>query len=164
MLLQHGEVVVGSEGVPWAAGLGSPERVSGVLHLTNRRLVFEAMVPDSGGGFAPKTLVDLDLSFITNAVAFYPSRKELALRIEAGPHYACTFATANATAIAQSIYQSRTRLVEERTRLRAQATATAAAAAQQGTAPRPLVFLHCKHCGTLNEAGSRHCASCGATL
>lgn len=164
MLLQHGEVIVGSENIPWAIGLGAAERTSGVLHLTNRRLVFEAMVRDSAGGYAPRTLVDLDLAYITNAVAFRPSRKEVALRVEAGPLYACTFATSNATAIAQSIYQSRTKLVAERAAQRAQFAATAAQAPHPGSAQRPLVYLHCKHCGTLNDAGSRHCMSCGATL
>jgi hypothetical protein len=164
MLLQHGEVIVGSENIPWALGLGAAERVSGVLHLTNRRLVFEAMLRDHTGGFAPKTLVDLDLAYITNAVAFQPSRKEVALRIEAGPHYACTFATANAAAIAQSIYQSRTKLVAERATQRAQTPATAASPPQPASSQRPMVFLHCRHCGALNDPGSRHCMGCGATL
>jgi hypothetical protein len=164
MLLRHGEVIVGSDRIPWALGLAGGERVSGVLHLTNQRLVFEAMLKDNAGGFTPRTLVDLDLAYITNAVTFKPSRKEVALRIEAGPQYACTFATANAASIAQALYASRTKLVAERATHRAQAAATTAQAAQQTSSPRPLVFLHCKHCGTLNDAGSKHCGSCGATL
>jgi len=164
MLLGHGEVLVGSEKVPWAMGLGAAERVSGVLYLTNRRLVFEAMVRDSAAGYAPKTLVDLDLAYLTNATAFRPSRKEWALRIEAGPQYACTFATVNASKIVQTIYQTRTRLVAERTTAQAHAAAAAAQHSAQGSSARPLVFLHCKHCGTLNDAGARHCGSCGAQL
>jgi hypothetical protein len=164
MLLQHGEVVVGTETIPWAIGLGATERISGILHLTNQRLVFEAMVRDTAGGYAPKTLVNLDLAYITNAVVFHPSRKEWAVRIEAGPQYACTFATENASHVAGAINQYRTKLVAERATHRAQAAATTAQAAQQAASPRPLVFLHCKHCGTLNDAGSRHCMSCGATL
>jgi hypothetical protein len=164
MLLQHGEVIVGSDSIPWALGLGGGERVSGILHLTNRRLVFEAMLREAAGGYAPKTLVDLDLAHITNAVAFRPSRREWALRIEAGPRYACTFATANASVIAQAIYQSRTKLVAERTTHRQQVAATTAHVLEPVSPQRPLVFLHCKHCGTLNDAGSRHCGSCGATL
>jgi len=162
MLLQHGEVVVGSENIPWAIGLGATERVSGVLHLTNRRIIFEAMVADWAGRYAPTTLVDLDLAHVTNAVSFQPSKREWALRVEAGPRFACTFATVNAARIAQAIYGARTKLIADRSAQSQRAAATQGSA--KDSTGRPLVLLHCKHCGSLNDAGSRHCGGCGATL
>ena len=164
MMLRHGEVGIGSENIRWAVGTGLSERFAGTLYLTNLRLVFEAWVKDPTSGYVPKTMLDLDLAYVTNAVAFQPSKRLWALRIEAGPQLAYTFTTPNAERIAQSIYQTRTKLMAERATQR-QVAQQRAAQGQPATPPaHPVVYLHCRHCGTLNVAGSNHCGSCGAAL
>jgi len=165
MMLRHGEVSVGHEGIRWATGTGLSQRFSGTLYLTNQRLVFEAWVEDAAAGRVPRTMLDLDLPYITNAVAFQPTKKEWALRVEAGPNLACTFSTPNAQQIAQLIYQWRTKLYAERAAHNQQVAQSAAQAQAAASQPvPPAVYLHCRHCGTLNPAGSNHCGSCGASL
>ncbi len=164
MMLRLGEVQIGSEWVPWAVGPAGSARVSGTLYLTSHRLVFEGVMAEQSVGHAPRTLLDLDLAYVSNVHSFTPARKESALRVEAGPQFACTFATPNAAKIAEAIQTARTRLLSERASKHGPAGPTAAATTSTSGQMTPLVFLHCRYCGALNQPGSRHCGSCGATL
>jgi hypothetical protein len=162
MILRSGEVSVGSERIPWAVGPDGVQRVTGTLYLTSHRLVFEAMVVEGGVGAVPKTLLDLNLAWVTNAGAFQPTRRDTILRVETGPQYAYTFATPYAAQWASAILGWRAKVVAQ---LPAAGSTPAPVVVQvQHTPTQPLVLLHCRHCGTLNDAGSRTCKSCGATL
>ncbi len=164
MILNPGETAVGSESISWAVGPGGGQ-TSGVLYLTSHRLVFEGMVAEPGAGLVPKTLLDLPLSWITNALVYRPDRRSVLLRVENGPHNAYTFGTVNAERWVHSILGWRARLPPASAAAPRPGSTSAGVTVQVQQLPsQPLVLLHCRHCGTLNDAGSRACKSCGASL
>lgn len=168
MILQPGERPIASEQILWSVGPGllhglaeklqltnyglGGSRLSGILYLTNFRLVFEVIARDLTVGYIPKTVLDLTLSQITNAVAVRRADGQAVLSVEAGVQGAHTFATPNAENWVTAIVSSRNTLIASKEN-------------QRGTVPfQPTVYLHCKHCGSLNPAGTTRCTSCGATL
>lgn len=161
MILQEGERGITYESVEILYG---QTWVPGNLQLTNCRLVFEGQFFEAGVGTAPRTLLDLQLGFITNAVAL-PGRHGVGtLRIEAGRGYIYTFRTSNAAGWVDAIVKAKS----EGPRIPPPVSPSASKEqiivnVQQAPAP-PTVFLHCRHCGSLVAAGSVHCTSCGASL
>ncbi len=161
MILQGGERGIASEQVEAAVG---DQLQSGYLYLTNARLVFEGLFLEPTVGWAPRTLLDLQLGQISNVVAMPGRRDRHTLRVEAGRGFVYTFVTPNAMNWVQSIVQAK----------RSASAAPAPAAPPSPGAPvvvniqqsstAPAVFLHCRHCGTLAPAGAVHCTGCGAPL
>jgi hypothetical protein len=160
MILQAGERTIASEPVESLVG---PALQNGYLYLTNVRLVFEGLFWEGQIGWIPRTLLELYVHQISNAIAAPGKGTRQTLRIEAGRGYVYTFTSLNAAYWVNSIVKAK-----------AAAPAAPAAAATGGQVPvivnvqqppsQPTVFLHCKHCGSLSAAGSMHCTSCGATL
>ncbi|HTT72826.1 MAG TPA: hypothetical protein VMG99_01560 [Thermoplasmata archaeon] len=162
MILQPGEQGIASQ--PVKSVVGADVR-SGQLYLTNARLVFEGMFKEERVGWVPRTLLDLHLGLITNAVAVPGRGNRHTLRIEAGRGYVYTFLTASAPEWVASIVQAKARVPP---------TAYAPPPPPGGAGPvvvnvhsaptAPTVYLHCTHCGTLAPGGSVRCPSCGAAL
>jgi len=145
VLLNPGERIISTDPVGWFTIPGIPTNSQGYLHLTNLRLVFEAMI----GG----TLVNLDLRQITDVHAVVGESGEPAVMIHCGS-WVCVLGTVNAGRCANWIASARY--------ARLTPPPTEPASATDSTTPR--VYLHCRHCGTLNPAGTSRCTSCGATL
>ena len=176
MILQPGERPIASEQIAWATGPGALQQLvgalqitnyavagqplSGNLYLTDRRIVFEGMVHELGVGHVPKTMLDLSLSQITNAVAMVGPNRQPLFRVEAGPGFAYTFATPNAQNWVGAILGWRSSLLASG----APSPAKPVPIVVQVQQPQPTVYLHCKQCGTLSPAGSSRCSSCGAAL
>lgn len=154
MMLNPGERAIAQDPITQSWVPGYPLTDPGFLHLTNHRLVFEA-VPR---GSMPRTLVDLNLSQITNVTWGPGAKGTILLRVESGPTYSCTFSTLNARNCAEAIQKARADYLE------ASARARSAEQHAPSSGSKPMVYLHCKHCGTLNDAGSAHCTGCGASL
>ncbi len=148
MILYPGEQGFSTDPIDWSMIPGYPFQDGGYLYLTNIRLVFEAV----GHGAPNRTLVNLDLRHIVNVSVGPGPNRRLVLRVETTTGWAFLVATPNAANCAHAIVRAR--------------DAALAAAPPQGRteAAKPLVFLHCKHCGTLNPAGRARCTSCGAGL
>jgi hypothetical protein len=172
MILHPGEQGIASEPV---LGGGRPDWQSGTLYLTSQRLVFEGLVaevstePTLGGlsyrqraVMVPQTLLELQLTQITNLLAVPGHQGRHTLRVEAGRGYNYVFAMPNPQNWVGPVLSART------------AALTAAASAQGNRTPQhfggapgpaqPMVYLHCTHCGSLNSAGIVRCSSCGAAL
>lgn len=161
MILQAGEQGIASEQLEVVLG---DRTQSGYLYLTSSRLIFEGLFLEHPVGWLPRTLLDLHLGQITNALAMSGRRDRHTLRVEAGRGYVYTFVTPNAAGWVNSIIQAKAKVP----------TVPAASPPMAGHSPivvnvqqapsQPSVYLHCKHCGSLNASGSVHCTSCGATL
>ncbi len=163
MLLNPGEQVLVSEPVDTDS---DGETQSGTLYLTDHRLVFEAAVRKSL--FRPKvsrTMMDLNVEHVTNVTSTDPTFGRPVLNVETDRGVmAYAFRTPNAAAWVTSITGARNaRLATLRAAEGRASGPTGGTPGPAGTAP-PAVYLHCRHCGTLNPAGRARCASCGAAL
>ena len=143
MLLNSGEsLIVGeyirSSNVP-GVSFGEP----GHLHVTNRRLVFDG---------ARGIIVNIDLGKITDLRAAVGPEGP-ALLVFSG-RLVCVLVTVNATNLVSAITSARAAALQP----------PPPAPGPPSETGKPLVFLHCRHCGTLSPAGVLRCASCGAAL
>ena len=164
MLLQSGEQISYSEEVETGPGGTKHE---GTLYLTNVRLVFERAAGKGPAG--PVTLLNAHLSSVTNVLVHSPrfGRELLAVETKTGTY---SFRTKDARVWTDRISSARSQAPPPpppRPSRSAPAPTTSTQPIviqlQQDKAP-PSVYLHCTHCGTLNAAGTTHCASCGAAL
>ncbi len=162
MILQTGERGIHYESLTAMNGqLAQP----GTLYLTDRRLVFEGMMPDAAVGWAPRTLLDLHLTHITNVIAVPGPKGKHLLRVEATGGYVYNFITPTANLWADAVYRGRQLVVAPSSvgpPGHGAGTPVQVHIHQQATTPT--VYLHCRHCGTLNPAGTQRCTSCGAAL
>jgi hypothetical protein len=173
MLLQPDEKVVLTETLEASIGGAT---YPGTLYLTDRRLVFEGKVSSGLLSTAiPTTMVDVGLHSISNLMVHAPVVGRPLLQVESW----------------QGRFSFRTRSA---TQWRDQITTTRSALGSvprpppppppRGFVPpppppptnqpvvihlhqdnaNPSVYLHCRHCGTLNPSGSTRCTSCGAAL
>jgi hypothetical protein len=174
LILHPGERLIASEQMRWSSGpwhsphqMG-PQGPTGMLYVTNSRIIFEAVQYEGPGiGYAPRTVMDLGLNQVTNVRAFPGAKGEGLLRVEAGPNYICTFGTQNALNWARAISETRSTLVSTPPPPpppTGGAPTTPLVVQVQQQPAQPSVFLHCRHCGSLSPAGSSRCASCGAGL
>ena len=163
MLLNPGEQVLFSEQVD--SDSDGDER-SGTLYLTDHRLVFEADVKKSlFRAGVPRTRMDLNVEHVTNATSTSPTFGRPVLNVETDRGVvAYAFRTPNAGAWVGAITRARNaRIAVLRAADGPASGRTEGAPGPAGAAP-PTVYLHCRHCGTLNPAGRTRCTSCGATL
>ncbi len=160
MILQSGEQMLGREAMD---GIWQGVLQPGILHLTNRRLVFEGSVWEAGVGWVPKTIVDLALIRITNITTSADPKGIPVMRIEAGPGWAYSFKSPRVPHWADSIRNWSSHAVSQ-----IPPPPPPVAGPPSGgvvvNVPQPQVFLHCRHCGTLNPAATLRCSSCGASL
>lgn len=129
---------------------GDPFGDPGTFHVTNLRLVFEAVGP----GAPPRTLVNLDLRAVTNAVAGVGPKRQSILRVETYTGWHFTLGMDYSQNCAEWIAFARSAVLN----------VPPPPPPPPPESGKPHVYLHCKHCGTLNPAGTTRCASCGATL
>ena len=160
MIVQPGEQGIASEQVEAVFG---PNLRRGSLHLTSLRLVFEGLFWEPPLGWVPRTLLDLPLAQVTNAVAIPGKRDRHTLRVEAGRGYVYTFVTPRAPDWVGAIVSAKQRAPRAAATTATHPSAPVVVNVQQSPS-QPSVFLHCRHCGSLAPAGSIHCTSCGATL
>lgn len=156
MLLSPGEKAIHTEPIPWTVFPGNPIGGPGQLYLTDRRIVFEASYVAVGH----RTRMDFDLRQISNVQALISESGQHVLMVESG-QWSCMIATPTAPDWVNAIVSAR------HARISAFEQAQAAQARSAQETAKPMVLLHCKHCGTLNSvnpAGNFHCTSCGATL
>ena len=146
MLLNPGETIISTDPIAWSNVPGVYSSDPGYLHVTNHRLVFEP----HRGAYSGRMLVNLDLGQITDLHAGTGPDGHSVVIIHSG-QWVCVLATDNAANVVKAVADARIiRLTPAPT--------------QAHESGKPLVYLHCKHCGSLNAAGSVHCTSCGATL
>lgn len=160
MLLQQGERFIASH---TADGYFGGARFSGQLHLTNQRLVFEAAVWEPGVGWTTRTLADLHLGQISNLTVSSGQKAGMILRVEAGSRGAYNFTTPHAQNWMHAISRARSESVPPPPPPR-DVPPPPPPPQLVVNVPQPQVFLHCRHCGTLNQGGKERCTSCGAAL
>ena len=152
VLLNSGESIVRQGPVVRINPQGERE---GVLTLTDRRLLFEAHVPEGPQGQPiVRTTIDAPLRRIKNA-GIVPG-KEAGGRLEIElPQQRALFRVPDANGWLQAIVQAR-------------ANAPAPPAGGQGgpaAAPAaPSVMLRCRYCGLLNSPTVGKCTGCGAPI
>jgi hypothetical protein len=156
MLLQNGERPVSTDLVN---GFERGMLLSGTLHLTDRRIVFEARTWEVGVGWITRTMFDVYLHHISNVIALPGQKGKAILRLEGSNGWSYNFETPQAQNWARVISQWKG------------ASAPPPPPAHLGqpshvtiNVPQPTVYLHCKHCGKLNGGGASRCSSCGAAL
>lgn len=160
MLLQPGEKLIASH---TADGFFGGAKFPGMLHLSNQRLVFEAGVWEAGVGWTTRTLADLPLWQVTNVTVSAGQKAGMVLRIETGRGTGYNFTTPHAQNWMHAISQARSQSAPPPPPPRA-APPPPPAPQVVVNLPQPQVYLHCRHCGSLNQSGKERCASCGAAL
>ncbi len=163
-MLHPGEQAVSAEAIAWAVGPSGGPALRGSLYLSNHRLVFEALLHEGPMGSVPRTILDLNLSQVTNVGAVRAANGQLLLRVEAGPGFVYTFAPVDPQRWASAIWGSRTTLLATQPARPAPVASPSMVVQVKQESSTPLVFLHCRHCGSLSPAGTLRCASCGAGL
>jgi hypothetical protein len=160
MLLQPGEVVRHTETVDMVDEDG---RQQGTLFLTNQRVVFEGNVQQGIlEGRVPVTILDSDLSAVSNAMVRNPMIGRPTLRVETrqGQY---SFKTPDASRWVQAIADAKRKAVAPPPPPSSTSGPPLVVQVHQPS-PAPTVYLHCTHCGSLSGAGAVRCASCGAAL
>ena len=149
VLLNGGETVLKTATVTRHNPQGSR---TGVLTLTNHRLIFEAQIPQGPMG-APmvRTTIDAPLFRIRNAEVLRSTFGGARLQVEL-PMQVGVFETPEADAWLQMISQARSAMPRP-----AGPGAAAPAAA-------PSVVLRCRYCGNLNAPTLTKCTGCGAPI
>jgi hypothetical protein len=154
-------VVVG----PWNPDVppSGPMGPQGRLHLTNLRLVFEAMVYEGMLGQAPRTFSGLNLMPVAIVRSAVGPRGQQAFRTASIQNQASTFGTPNAANWTRVIWKGRAAPLASTPPPPVSASGQVVVQVHQSAA-EPTVFLHRRHCGRLTPAGTYRCTSGGAAL